>query len=44
MKKKATIVRKSPCTVQTDETKRFRVFCYFNSSPLRNFELFKEIL
>lgn len=36
----ATVVRKSEPVMQTDETEHYRVYCYFTSTPVRNFELF----
>ncbi|WP_294148843.1 helix-turn-helix domain-containing protein [uncultured Clostridium sp.] len=40
IEKKATVIRKSDSMMQTDETKHYRVYCYFTSTPVRNFELF----
>ncbi|MFY4777068.1 helix-turn-helix domain-containing protein [Metabacillus sp. RGM 3146] len=37
----AVIVRKSECTEQMNEAANYRVFCYFKSSPTRNFEMFR---
>lgn len=36
----ATVVRKTEPAVQTGETEHYRVYCYFKSTPVRNFELF----
>lgn len=36
----ATVIRKNEPAVQTGETDHYRVYCYFGSSPVRNFELF----
>lgn len=36
----ATVVRKSESVMQTGETEHYRVYCYFPSTPVRNFELF----
>ena len=40
IEKEATIVRKSEPVMQTGETGHYRVYCYFPSTPVRNFELF----
>lgn len=40
IEKGATVVRKSEPVMQTDETEHYRVYCYFTSTPVRNFELF----
>lgn len=40
IEREITVVRKSELTVQTGETEHYRVFCYFGSAPVRNFELF----
>lgn len=40
IEKEATVVRRSEPCVQTDETEHYRVYCYFTSTPVRNFELF----
>lgn len=37
---KATVVRRDEPAVQTGETEHYRVYCYFPSTPVRNFELF----
>lgn len=36
----ATVIRKSEPVMQTDETEHYRAYCYFRSTPVRNFELF----
>lgn len=36
----ATVVRKDEPVMQTGETEHYRVYCYFPSTPVRNFELF----
>lgn len=36
----ATLVRKSEAVMQTGESDHYRVFCYYPSTPIRNFELF----
>lgn len=41
MPNNAVIVRKSECTKQVNEAENYRVFCYFTSTPTRNFELFR---
>lgn len=38
--KEATVIRKSAPVMQTGETEHYRVYCYFRSTPVRNFELF----
>ena len=40
IEEEATVVRKSDPVMQTGETEHYRVYCYFGSSPVRNFELF----
>lgn len=40
IEKEATVVRKSEPDIQTGETEHFRIYCYFKSTPVRNFELF----
>lgn len=40
IEKEATVVRKSETVVQSGETENYRVYCYFKSTPVRNFELF----
>ena len=40
IEKETTIVRKSESVMQTGETAHYRVYCYFPSTPTRNFELF----
>ncbi len=36
----ATLVRKADSVKQADEEDHYRVYCYYKSSPVRNFELF----
>lgn len=36
----ATVVRKSELVMQTGETPSYRVYCYYKTAPVRNFELF----
>lgn len=36
----ATVVRKSEPVMQTGETEHYRIYCYYPSTPVRNFELF----
>lgn len=36
----AEVVRKSESVMQTGESEHYRVYCYFPSTPVRNFELF----
>lgn len=40
VEKEVTVVKKDELTAQTDETMHYRAFCYFGSTPIRNFELF----
>ena len=40
IEKEATLVRKDEPVMQTGESEHYRVYCYFGSSPVRNFELF----
>lgn len=40
IEKEAAVVRKSEPTVQTGETEHYRIYCYFTSTPVRNFEFF----
>lgn len=40
IEKEATVIRKSEPAVQSGETEHYRVYCYFGSTPVRNFELF----
>lgn len=40
IEKEATVIRRSEPVMQTGETEHYRVYCYFRSTPLRNFELF----
>lgn len=36
----ATIVRKTESVMQTGESQSYRVYCYYTTTPTRNFELF----
>lgn len=38
--KETTIIRKSEPVMQTGETQSYRVYCYYKTTPIRNFELF----
>lgn len=40
IEQEATVVRKSDTAAQTGESDHYRVYCYFTSTPVRNFELF----
>jgi XRE family transcriptional regulator, regulator of sulfur utilization len=40
VEKESTIIRKAETVMQTGETEHYRVYCYFRSTPVRNFELF----
>lgn len=40
IEEEATLVRKDEPVMQTGESEHYRVYCYFGSSPVRNFELF----
>lgn len=40
IEKETTLVRKSDLDMQSGETDHYRVYCYFKSTPTRNFELF----
>ena len=40
IEQEATVVRKSDTDAQTGESDHYRVYCYFTSTPVRNFELF----
>ena len=40
IEKEATVIRKSEPVVQTGETDHYRIYCYFTTTPVRNFELF----
>ena len=40
IEKEATVIRKSETVSQSGETEHYRVYCYFQSTPVRNFELF----
>lgn len=40
VEKEATVIRKSEPVMQAGETEHYRVYCYFRSTPVRNFELF----
>lgn len=37
----AIVVRKSDCSEQMNEATNYRVFCYYTSTPRRNFEMFR---
>lgn len=38
--KEATFVPKAAAVMQTGETEHYRAYCYFKSTPARNFEIF----
>lgn len=38
--KETTIIRKSEPVMQTGETQSYRVYCYYKTTSIRNFELF----
>ena len=40
VKNDTVVIRKSDCIEQTGETPAYRVFAYYNTNPIRNFELF----
>lgn len=40
IEKEATVIRRSETTAQKGESEHYRVYCYFKSTPVRNFELF----
>ena len=40
MEKETTVIRHSEITAQVGESTHYRVYCYFTSTPVRNFELF----
>lgn len=40
VEKEATVVRRSEPKAQTGETDAYRVYCYYKTTPVRNFELF----
>lgn len=40
VERETTAVRRQDAAMQTGETDHYRVYCYFPSSPTRNFELF----
>ena len=40
VKNDTVVLRKSDCIEQTGEAPSYRVFCYFKTTPTRNFELF----
>lgn len=40
IEKEATVVRRSETAAQEGESEHYRVYCYFRSTPVRNFELF----
>lgn len=37
----AMLIKKAECIEQENETTNYRVFCYFTSTPTRNFEMFR---
>lgn len=40
----STLVRQQETVMQANENHHYRIFCYFTTSPKRNFELFREEL
>lgn len=40
IERETIVLRKSESIMQTDETENYRVFCYYRTTPIRNFELF----
>lgn len=40
IERETTIVRKGEMAAQNGESEHYRVYCYFGSTPVRNFELF----
>lgn len=36
-----SVMKKSEINVQSDENGHYRVYCYYENTPLRNFEFFK---
>lgn len=40
VKKEVEVIRKGDTEMQTGETDRYRIYCYFKSTPTRNFEIF----
>lgn len=40
IEKEATVIRRSETTAQKGEAEHYRVYCYFKSTPVQNFELF----
>lgn len=38
--KETIVLRKADALMQTDESENYRVFCYYQATPVRNFELF----
>lgn len=40
VEKETTVVRKAEPVMQTGETQAYRVYCYYKTTPVRNFELF----
>lgn len=40
VEKETTILRKSETFMQKDESEAYRVYCYYKTSPVRNFEFF----
>jgi transcriptional regulator with XRE-family HTH domain len=43
-KNDTVVIRKSPCLEQNSEEATHRVFCYYQTTPTRNFELFSAEL
>jgi predicted transcriptional regulator len=43
-KNETVVIRKSPCLLQNSEESTHRVFCYYQTTPTRNFELFRAEL
>ncbi|WP_294343608.1 XRE family transcriptional regulator [uncultured Clostridium sp.] len=40
IEKEATLIRKSESVMKSEESKHYRIYCYFKTTHLRNFELF----
>lgn len=40
IEKETTLIRKTESVMQAGETEHYRVYCYYRSTPVRNFELF----
>jgi len=40
-KREAAVVKKSEIDMQSDENGHYRVYCYYENTPVRNFELFQ---